>query len=65
MNRWRARDDHWDKLRHDMWEIVMDFIGGESQLEKECFHMATKGERGCRLATSLELRQKLLGLWGA
>ena len=58
-----ATDPHWDQLRHDMWEMVMDFVGGESRLEKECFHMATKGEKGCKLVADMELRQKLLDLW--
>ena len=58
----RVTDPHWDQLRHDMWEMVMDFVGGESRLEKECFRMATKGEKGCKLVTDMELRQKLLDL---
>ena len=41
----------------------MNSVGSESRLEKECFHMATKGEKGCRLVTDMELRQKLLELW--
>ena len=41
----------------------MEFVGGESRLEKEYFHMATKGEKGCKLVTDMEFRQKLLDLW--
>ena len=63
--RWRPNDDHWCKLRHDMWGIVMEVIGSESKLEKECFHMATKGEKGCNLVSHEGLRQKLLDLWKA
>ena len=41
----------------------MNFVGSESRLEKECFHMATKGESGCKLVADMELRQGLLDLW--
>ena len=41
----------------------MSWVGSESRLEKECFHMATRGEKGCNLVTDMGLRQKLLELW--
>ena len=59
--RWHASDHHWGQLRRNVWEIVMNFVGGESRLEKECSRVATKGEKGCRLVTDMELRQETAG----
>ena len=70
--KWAKRPHHvrsyadgpqWEWLRKRTLELILAKVGSLEQLEKEAFRMAAGGEKGCALASDLELHRQLRELW--
>lgn len=48
----------WQKFREKLRRTVLDCVGGEEKLERECYSMA-RGERGCNMVQDQQLLDNL------
>lgn len=57
------RDNFWNSLREDSYNLVLQHCGGQQNFDRICFEMAAKGEEGCKLVKNDALSSQLVQLW--
>ena len=56
-------DEFWKTLREESLKLVLQHVGGETELDRTCFYMAARGELGCELVRKEDLKEQLRMLW--